>query len=144
MSLHAGGSAHINPMIRSRRPVEISTPYRIPLLRKSILVLMRSGVDMCRHGDGVQGVREQPRRPQDHPLLGPRRELGLRPCGTHSVDPVYGFFPKPVQFGRLQRLVYCNCTYATFMTVVVLPRPIWCCNSVESVSPSPFPGFNII
>ncbi|PNT61367.1 hypothetical protein BRADI_5g14363v3 [Brachypodium distachyon] len=46
----------------------------------------RSRYIFARHGDDVQGVLEQPRRPQDHPLLGPRRQLGLRPRGTRSVD----------------------------------------------------------
>jgi len=39
-----------------------------------------------RHGDGAQVVPEQPRRPQDQPLLGPRRQLGLRHRGTRLLQ----------------------------------------------------------
>jgi hypothetical protein len=34
------------------------------------------------HGDRAQVVLEQPRWPQDHPLLGPCCQLGLRRRGT--------------------------------------------------------------
>ena len=49
------------------------------------------------HGDGAQIVPEQPRRPQDHPLLGPCRQLGLRHRGT-PLQFMLGFLRKSVRF----------------------------------------------
>jgi hypothetical protein len=75
----------------------------------SLLSLLNSMRDMDRwfpllpfsHGDGAQIVPEQPRRPQDHPLLGPCRQLGLRHRGT-PLQFMLGFF------GKSMRFVDCN------------------------------------
>lgn len=101
--LRAGGSSR-GTLRLVIRPVEIAAPrfrcycYRI---RCGDLVCVTWAGDFgCfpfPHGDGAQVVPEQPRRPQDHPLLGPCRQLGLRHRGT-PLQFMLGFFRESVPF----------------------------------------------